>query len=78
MITKERIAEILFEYDPANLDCKANDMFDEYAPEAEEILRKLKVGKLVIDAVNETFDNAFSGTAEVPFEVIAEIEADMI
>lgn len=75
---KAKINDILFNFDPANTYCKENDIFNEYAKEAEEIALEVANGKLVFDAVREVFDKSFGGHVEVDFHVIAEIEAEIM
>ena len=52
---EERISQILYEIDPMNLSCKENDATDEYDNEADDLVRELKNGAGMREALVSVF-----------------------
>ena len=77
MITKEIVAKILYDVDPANTFCKENEMYSEYETEAEMITEEilnLEKDNIVLDVVVRTFDEQFQNV-DIDFDKMLEISA---
>jgi len=67
----EDLAAALYEVDPANTNCQAEEALDEYLFDAGVISRHVKAGQTLSEAIAEVLGQRFE--SEIPHDKIAKV-----